>query len=376
MSAYGREHADTYAGHWLDRSRGGVIVVGFTDDPEPHRAALLARRPSPDDDPDGGGPPIADDRPLGERDDVEIEVVQVRFNDATRDAAQDEAHRTVAAMGIGFDGSGFDMARQRVVLYLVNPPPGALEELAEQLVDPSAACVNATVAPQAPPAGPLWALPGHGLADPLVVCPDWEAVPASQLSRLPGIETVDHPTVDTLRAELDAPSGEPLPEGRWVVIRIGNYRATFAGLSSAGSGTVAFERRHRDDGWTRAGGAWERPCGPEVPLAPGFGRVDVHLDPGSLPEPDSTSIRLLVTQQGCAGGREMGDSLKGPQVLETDSAVLVAFAVVTTPGAATCPGNPPAAVTIELSEPLGERIVYDGLYSPPQRLSVEPEPAW
>ena len=58
VHAYGLEHPDTYVGHWLDRNRGGVIMVGFTDDPEPHRAALLARRPSPEDDP--GGPPITD----------------------------------------------------------------------------------------------------------------------------------------------------------------------------------------------------------------------------------------------------------------------------------------------------------------------------
>ena len=55
LSAYGREHPDTYAGQWIDRDNGGVLMMGFTDDPEPHRAAILARRPSPDDDPDGGG---------------------------------------------------------------------------------------------------------------------------------------------------------------------------------------------------------------------------------------------------------------------------------------------------------------------------------
>lgn len=377
VSAYGREHPDTYAGHWLDRSRGGVIMVAFTDDPEPHRAALLARSPSPDDDPDGRASPITDDRPLGERDDVEIDVVQVRFNDATRSATQNRAHDAVAALGIGFDGSGFDMARQRVVLYLVNPPPGAIEELQDRLDDPSAVCVELYLAPDrtaVPEAADVVfeALPGQGLVDPLVVCADWEAVPASQLAFLPGIDDLDHPAVDALRAELAAATatGDRFAEGRWVVIRLDIFRASFAVLSSDGSGsaTVAFERD--GDHWVRSGQAWERPCGPTVPLAPGFGRVEVNLDPESLPEPDSTLVRLLVTEQGCAGGREMGDALRGPQVRETDDAVLVAFAVVYTPGSNTCPGNPPTSVTIELSEPLGERMVLDGLYWPPQRVEV------
>ena len=45
LSAYGREHPGTYAGQWIDRDNGGVLMMGFTDDPEPHRAAILARRP-------------------------------------------------------------------------------------------------------------------------------------------------------------------------------------------------------------------------------------------------------------------------------------------------------------------------------------------
>ena len=377
VHAYGLEHPDTYVGHWLDRNRGGVIMVAFTDDPEPHRAALLARRPSPEDDP--GGPPITDDRPLGERDDMPIDVVQVAFDDASRSAAQNKAHNAVAAMGIGFDGSGFDMARQRVVLYMVNPSPEELEELAERL-DLSEVCVDLTVAPEAPPAGPLQALPGHDLADPLVVCPNGDVIASSQLAHLPGIDDIDHPAVDALRAELAAPSGEPFPEGRWVVIRIGHWRATFAVLASggAGSATVAFERREgsRDDGWVRGGGAWESPCYSYVPMPPGLGRVDVYLDGEALPDPDSTSVLLLTSQQGCAGGREMGDTLRGPEVRETDDAVLVAFAVALSPGSATCPGNPLEPVTIELSEPLGERALYDGLYWPPQPLSEAEQLDW
>lgn len=64
----------------------------------------------------------------------------------------------------------------------------------------------------------------------------------------------------------------------------------------------------------------------------------------------------------------MGEALRGPQVVETDEAVLEAFAVVPVARLATCPDNPATAVTIELSESLGQRRVYDGLHYPPKPL--------
>ena len=61
-------------------------------------------------------------------------------------------------------------------------------------------------------------------------------------------------------------------------------------------------------------------------------------------------------------------------MIETDEAVLVAFAVVPVAGSARCPGNPSTAVTIELSEPLGERWIYDGLHFPPKPLTADGDP--
>ena len=291
---------------------------------------------------------------------------------ADQSRAQNKAHDITAALGIGFDGSGFDRHRHRAVLYLFNPSRDALTELAERLPDLSAVCIDASFFPEPPPPGRLEAIPQAELEDPLVECSNGVALPSSQFARLPSIDEVDHPVVDRLRPELEALGGDSTADRRWVVIRIGTYRATFAALSSAGSTSVGFERRdHRSDRWQRAGDAWESPCAPMVPLPPGLARVDLYLDPESPPEPDSTSINLLVTEQGCANGREMGDALRGPQVVETDDAVLVAFAVAPIGGSATCPGNPPAAVAVELSAPLGERVLFDGLYNPPRRLAVE-----
>lgn len=81
-----------------------------------------------------------------------------------------------------------------------------------------------------------------------------------------------------------------------------------------------------------AGEASGRPCEPAVPLPAGLARVEVRLDLDSMPGADDTAIDVLVTERGCASGREMGDAL--PQVIETDDAVLVAFAVVPVAGGA------------------------------------------
>lgn len=69
-----------------------------------------------------------------------------------------------------------------------------------------------------------------------------------------------------------------------------------------------------------------------------------------------------------------GRRAAGPQVIETHTAVVVAFAVVPVAGMATCPDNPSTAATIELSKPLDERRVYDGLHFPPKPLTATGDP--
>ena len=380
MFTYGSEHPDTFAGMWIDRDSGGVLMLGFTDDPEPHREALLARAPSPDDtaglDP---RPPVTDQRPLGERDDVVIDVVRTRFSEAGMRAVRAGIDRAMDGADYGLDGSGYDIRRQRVTLHLVNPPDGAVARLAQVLPDPSEVCIELTLA-GGPPPGPLQALPGDDLDDPVVKCPTYEALPSSQFAHLPSIDEVAHPAVDALRAQIEAPAGEPLPEGRWVVVDIRSHTADFAVLSLEGSTGATLERPYQgsDDGWRPSGKPWTESCARHVPLPPGLARVEVYLDPESPPDPDAASVDVLVVEQGCASGREMGDALKGPQVRETGEAVFVAFAVVFSPGSAACPGNPPASVTVELSEQLGDRTLYDGLHRPPSRLRL-PDPddvAW
>ena len=252
LATYAMEHPDTFGGRWIDRDSGGVLVLGFTDDPEPHRAAILARSPSPDDYPVvDPRPPITDDRSLGEREDVVIDVVQVRFSELEVQAMRDELMGAIPGedwRDFGLDGTSYDVRSQRVTLYLVNPPEGALADIAERVPDSSVLCVEVTRTPQ-PPSGPLDVIPDLDVEDPLVSCPGTPAVRYSQMIDPPSIDEVDHPAVDVLRAELDTPGGEPLPRGRWVVISIDDDSATFAALSEPLYDVEVAERGFRHERW-------------------------------------------------------------------------------------------------------------------------------
>ncbi len=83
---------------------------------------------------------------------------------------------------------------------------------------------------------------------------------------------------------------------------------------------------------------------------------------------------MLATEVECASGREMGDALQGPQVVETKTAVLLAFAAIPlAEPEVNCQGNPSTPVTIELAQPLGVRTIHDGSYVPPKPLKPESE---
>ena len=361
VGAYRDEHPDTYGGRWIDRENG-VVVVAFTDNPEAHREAILARAPSPDDH------PSADPRPVGERENVTIDVVQVRYSQAELEAIQQQIRDAASGRDLAESMlSVIHIRKNRVRLDLLNPPEGALEELKELVPDPAAVCVSVYYTPR-PPTGPLDVIPDLDVEDPLVAC--HRSIPPVRYSQLidpPPIDEVDHPAVDALRAELEAPGTEPMPRGRWVVISIDDDLATFAALSSDSFGYARFERR--GDKWLLGGMGSGRPCEPTVALPEGLNRVEVRLDPDSPPNPHSNTIDVLVTEAACASGREMDDALLGPQVVETDTAVIVAFAAIPLyDRLVKCPGNPSTPVTIELSQPLGNRTIYDGLYVPPKPL--------
>ena len=346
VAAYGEENPDSFGGMWVERE-SGVLVVALTDDPVEHREAILAR--------------------LGDSSDVGLDVVRVRYARAELEAMRQQIASAASGRDFGQLMVGMDLARNRVTLGLFDPPEGALSELAELVPDRAAVCTMVSYPPRSP-SGPLDVIPEPEDGNPLVTCPGighvryWHLA-ANRIS----VDDVGHPDANALRAELDAADSEPLPPGRWVVIGIDDDIATFAAQSSDGFGFARFVRS--SSGWVLDPTGPGLVCEPTVTLPTGLNRVEVGLDPNSPPNPENTTLGLLVTEAACANGREMGDALRDPQVVETDTAVLVGFVAVPGPErVVNCPTNPTTPVSVELSEPLGQRIIYDGLYYPPKPL--------
>ena len=346
---YGGQHRETFADLWIDRAHGGALVAAFTDGLESHREALAALLP----------------------DSERFDVVRADYSTAELEAVRAEIQANAEELE-GISHFGIRTTRNRVEVGFVDPPDATLDRLAE-LVPAAPVCVDVSYRPE-PPSGPLDIVPLVSADDPLVVCRGIGSVRYSRLVEPLSVDQVDHPAVEALRDELRSPSPEPLPTGDWSVMRIDDDRATFAIVD----GDVIVGRasfRRAGERWVLSGfGGPNRPCEALVALPPGLAHVEVHLDPGSPPQPADTSIHLQVREIDCAGGRKMGDALRGPQVIETEDSVLVAFAVVPiTAGAVTCQGNPSTRVTVELSQPLGERELLNAVRVPPAPIEIRPD---
>ncbi|MFT7473715.1 MAG: hypothetical protein ACI81L_000630 [Verrucomicrobiales bacterium] len=95
--------------------------------------------------------------------------------------------------------------------------------------------------------------------------------------------------------------------------------------------------------------------------------VDVALDPDNLPGRESTELHLILTEHDCAGGLPMGDRLHGSFVRESSDVIAISYWVEGQP-AHLCRERHETTAVIELSLPVGERLVLDGL----NRLSGSP----
>jgi hypothetical protein len=97
------------------------------------------------------------------------------------------------------------------------------------------------------------------------------------------------------------------------------------------------------------------------------------LDPAAAaPKPVSTSIRALVVEESCAGGKSPEGRVELPRIEPTAAAIAITFEVRRQPGGQDCQGNPPFPVTIKLPEPLGGRALLDGGADPPRDATKPP----
>ncbi len=199
----------------------------------------------------------------------------------------------------------------------------------------------------------------------LIGCHSGASFPAAALDEIPLLaETGLTEVEEAIRPFLEGGEGAYWPQDDWRVLDRTDDRVLL--VHSDGTATepsIAFMEVERDGGeWRWAGSSMGGGCPLEVKVPPGLNAVDWRLDSSAKPlTPESTAIHVLVTERACAGGQAMGDRLLGPEVIVTDTEVLIAFAAQSQSGAENCPGNPETAVTIELSGSIGTRVVADGL---------------
>jgi hypothetical protein len=94
------------------------------------------------------------------------------------------------------------------------------------------------------------------------------------------------------------------------------------------------------------------------PLA-GAGPATWRIDPAGDLGPAAQSVRILLTEIGCANGLTPEGRLLEPVVEYRADAITISLRVRQFKGA-DCPSNPEYPLTIKLSEPIGRRALVDG----------------
>ncbi|MEM9748102.1 MAG: hypothetical protein AAF945_15500 [Actinomycetota bacterium] len=145
----------------------------------------------------------------------------------------------------------------------------------------------------------------------------------------------------------------------WILVSEDEQRVVLVRPAPEGTGHEITTLRPDVDGWTLGTWGGVGDCTLEVALPDGLGEVEWAFE-GGPPSADATSFTVLATEVDCASGRELGDQLLGPQVVESDEEIRIAFAAIPVGGAVECPGNPPTAAAIELAAPVGDRSIVDG----------------
>jgi len=139
--------------------------------------------------------------------------------------------------------------------------------------------------------------------------------------------------------------------GDYLTLGLGPWTA-----DGPGPGARTFSMEREGDGWRWLGGG---DCQPAPLVRPGSTWASVAQEPAGL-DPTATSLPVLVSERQCTSARDPATYLHEPVVVETDESVTVYWTSTPAEGAQDCPGNPWVPRTLELAEPLGERVLLDG----------------
>lgn len=248
--------------------------------------------------------------------------------------------------------------REIVDTYHVVPerdPPDSTPSLAP--APPASEFSNPTGIPS-----PLARPPPMAENDLRFTCGSPLAFGAAALTAPGGAESADHPAAEALRSLLQD-GLLPMRHG-WQLVVLDDTSALFLlrARPNEGFAYTSAELGVEDSGWTyvRSGQCDIQPLFEDV------GPAHWELAPGEALTTTSQVFRVLVTELECASGASPEGRVVPAAMLRYDDSLVVVFGVKPLSGAQTCQPGPPAEVTVDLGEPLGERELMDGAVFPPE----------
>jgi hypothetical protein len=130
-------------------------------------------------------------------------------------------------------------------------------------------------------------------------------------------------------------------------------------LSSTGEGQTA---NQSVAGWyfATSGG-----CQLEVFFGAGERRAELYLDPARPIRPSDRSVSLHLFELSCSSGQSPAGRVLEPKVAYAADRVLVAIAIRARPGPQDCQGVDAYPYTLQLTEPIGSRQLFDAARVPP-----------
>lgn len=220
--------------------------------------------------------------------------------------------------------------------------------------------VGATPTPQ-PTVDPNW------ITRPALSCGEGPLFPPVALE-IAGAEFGFDAAADALRETIRHGSSpeSPLPAVGWRRVAESSDEVLFVAPGSERISWAQVLVVPGGAGWTaRTYGE----CHLQVSLPDGLGRAEWSLDQ-AWPAPDArtTELHVLILESACAGGRSPEGRIEAPVVLDGATAVTIAIAVRSLPGAQDCIGNPSFAVLVHLPAAIGIRALMDGGDFPPRQV--------
>jgi hypothetical protein len=166
---------------------------------------------------------------------------------------------------------------------------------------------------------------GRVPADTPVTCDGFRTFPFSALADAVPVADSGLPEVQAALDQALSEAGLPWPQDDWLVLSRSDEQVLVIYVDADTVGFMDFGFRGRR--LESEGGSLGDRCTLRTAMPAGLGEVEWQLDPAfSPPDADTTALHLLATERDCASGEPMGDRMLGPQIVETDDSVLIAFA--------------------------------------------------